>query len=276
MEEFDLTPGGDEYKEELANRHETVYRLQLFASPVKARLHDVRARIRSHLKSIALALGMSRERVERFQRVVSLARRQSPLAVAVAVGRAIRRWIWSKDASLLYRLDRGKDGGSQLLAPEVGLPIHRDTLGDFLRYSGSDRWMSRQRLMAEAILRMDKGEHCYTIVEDGVLVHYGWLQLNPPHIDISEVGMRFSPDPDTAVLYDFYTEPRARGRGLYKRTLRHILQEAFQLGAKSIVIGAMDRNLASRRAIESTGFRLAWRLIRRRVLGWCWRWEELV
>jgi GNAT superfamily N-acetyltransferase len=122
--------------------------------------------------------------------------------------------------------------------------------------------------MAAAVRRIDQRQHCFTAIEDGILVHYGWLQLNRQTIEITEVGMKIDLPPSTAVLYDFYTEPSARGRGLYRRALRHIVADAFAAGADRAFIGAMEGNRPSRKGIESAGFKPYLRLTHRRLL---WR-----
>jgi CelD/BcsL family acetyltransferase involved in cellulose biosynthesis/GNAT superfamily N-acetyltransferase len=267
MSEFDLTPGGDEYKEELATRHEPVQRLRLFATPLHARAVAQREWVYGWGKRIALKMGVTRAHVDRIARLYAVASGQRLGALATAALRTAKRRIYSQDVSIIYRVERNDEA---VPAPEAGkLPVLRkDELSDFLRYSGSNRWLSHNRLMAAAVRRIDQRQHCFTAIEDGILVHYGWLQLNRQTIEITEVGMKIDLPPSTAVLYDFYTEPSARGRGLYRRALRHIVADAFAAGADRAFIGAMEGNRPSRKGIESAGFKPYLRLTHRRLL---WR-----
>ena len=60
----------------------------------------------------------------------------------------------------------------------------------------------------------------------------------------------------SAVLYDFYTDPDERGRGLYQRTIQRIIQDALQRieGLRYVYISVLADNRPSRHVIEKLGF----------------------
>jgi len=273
MEEIDLTPGG-EYKQDLANKHETVQAPTFFASRRHARGVRAREALRNRLKEFAGPLGITRERVERGRALLARARGRPPLALAAAALRAGRRWAWSRDVMRLYRIDRSQ--WTEDPTASRWTDIQKNRLEAFLRYSGSSRWQSRQGLMIEATRRLEEGEHCYTIVRDGVLLHYAWLQLNPEAMTLSEIGAAQRLPPNSGVLYDAYTEPTARGRGLHGLSLRERVRDAFAMGSDRVFIASQESNRASLSGIEASGFRLERRLIRLRILGLTRRWEAPV
>jgi CelD/BcsL family acetyltransferase involved in cellulose biosynthesis len=273
IDEIDLTPGG-EYKEELANKRETLHAPTLFASRRQARVVWAREAARRRLRDLARRLGMTREQLERGRALVARARGRSPLALAAAGLRAVRRWAWSRDVMRLYRIDRSQWIDDPAASRRV--EIQKNRLEAFLRYSGSSRWHSRQHVIGQATRRLEGGEHCYTIVQDGVLAHSAWLQLGAEAITLSEIGAAHRLPPNSGVLYDAYTEPAARGRGLHGLSLRQRVRDAFAMGADRVFIASQESNRASLSGIEASGFRLDRRLIRVRILGLTRRWAAPV
>jgi GNAT superfamily N-acetyltransferase len=272
LEDLDLTPGG-EYKEEAASGHETIHSLTLYSSPLRARRDDALDALRARTKRAALALGVTRRHVERARGLVAGAAGRSPALLGMAVLRALRRWAWSRDVYLIFRLDRATSAAERFLAAEGAPVLRRDAAEDFLRYTGSIRWRSRQAMMAEAVRRLGAGEHCYTHVEGGALLHFAWVQLNPDVMRVTEVGADFMPPPGTAFCYGSYTEPSARGRGLHRESLRQRVRDAFRMGLDHVISGVAETNGPSRHNHEVLGFALDRRLVRRRLLGRSRQWE---
>src|SRR5581483_3055343 len=122
--------------------------------------------------------------------------------------------------------------------------------------------------------RRDRGDHSFTVVEDGVLVHYGWIQSDAPAIEFPEIGAAMALPPRSGVIYDVYTEPRARGRGLQRRGARRRVRLAFALGAAQVFTGVVESNVPSRRATEGAGYRAVARLVTVHRLARRRTWEE--
>ncbi|HVL69615.1 MAG TPA: GNAT family N-acetyltransferase [Vicinamibacterales bacterium] len=99
------------------------------------------------------------------------------------------------------------------------------------------------------------GHHLYSLVEDGVLVHYGWVTYPQERAPDAALGLEFVPPPRSAALWDYFTHPKARGRGLYLRTLWQCLHDAVEVdGAAHAFIYVYADNVVSRRVIEKAGF----------------------
>jgi hypothetical protein len=146
--------------------------------------------------------------------------------------------------------------------------FRKDMLEDFLRYAGSFRWISRQHLMQSAIERLRRGSHCYTVVEDGVLIHYAWLHPGVEEVELTEVGYKCRIPPNGAVLYDDRTDVaavralmrRSRGSpkrdrrgGLQRRSMRHRFHEAFSMGADYVVASILVANAQSTQNLVNLG-----------------------
>jgi hypothetical protein len=146
--------------------------------------------------------------------------------------------------------------------------FRKDMLEDFLRYAGSFRWISRQHLMQSAIERLRRGSHCYTVVEEGVLIHYAWLHPGVEEVDLSEVGYKCRIPPNGALLYDDRTDvaavralmrrsrgtpARERRGGLQKRSTRHRFHEAFAMGADYVLASILVSNTLSTQNLMNLG-----------------------
>jgi len=238
VECLDHTPGGDEYKEEAASRHEVVHRLQMFPSRRHAWVDGAQTTARDAIKRVARVVGISPARLRTLEDRVTHAARAPVPTVRVAL-RSLRRWSWSHSVVITYRLTR--EAWEKAAPGSKPDPLFRkDMLEDFLLHPGSMRGLSRQHLMQSASERLRQGSHCYTVVGDGVLVHYAWLHLGVPEIELSEVGYRYPIPPNGCVLDD----DRPAGAAvteLRKRSFRHRLHEAFSMGADYATGGMVEK-----------------------------------
>jgi RimJ/RimL family protein N-acetyltransferase len=156
-----------------------------------------------------------------------------------------------------------------------GLPrpqrMVRDRWEDLALFERTSRHfqLDRDAYSASVSERRTQGHHLYTFVEHGRLLHYGWLIPQQHQGDDARIGMRLYPDPGSAALYDFYTHPLARGRGLYTEALQQMVHEAIEVdGAAQVYIYVNDDNGPSRRVIENVGFEYLGGLVREQRL---WR-----
>jgi RimJ/RimL family protein N-acetyltransferase len=123
------------------------------------------------------------------------------------------------------------------------------------------------------LTRLGNGHHLYSRVEDGTLVHYGWLIERQQRAFLPEISQSVEMPDGSAVLFDYYTHPAYRGRGYYNASLRQMAHDAAEIpGTNSIVIGVVADNAASRKGIENAGFEY-WRSGFQRVrVGRVTRW----
>lgn len=241
---LDLTPGGDPWKERFANAHDAVAEIVLHAS-AWARLRAAwAARLTQVAKRVLGRAGVTPARVR------AAAARLRPDLVATVLGRA-RRWWGETREFRAYRMDRA--------AFEAAPPdprIHRNDLTHLLAFTPSERWHRRRDFLGAAMARLEEGQAAYTACTDGRLAHFGWLALRQTQARLTEVDCVLPLPPGSATLYDFYTHPADRGQGLYRASLRRMLSDAFSdPETEHAWIFVLADNTASRRAIESAGFR---------------------
>jgi len=143
--------------------------------------------------------------------------------------------------------------------------FRRDCLADFQCYQrgGFHNQLEKEEFLRVAEDRLRSGHHSYTLVEDGVLLHYGWLTDRQTLAPDQKVGLAFVPPPESAVVWDNFSHPRARGRGLMQQMLCQSLHDAVELAHAERVYGyVFSDNAASARSCEKVGFQHAGSLVR--------------
>lgn len=193
--------------------------------------------------------------------------RRPPGWVAVTAVRRLRQWAWSREVLIVYRANAEPSLKGPVPFRVVRPGSRWDALEDFSLYTGSDWRLSGAAIVAEAGRRLAHGEHSFTVVDEGVLAHYHWLQLGRTEITFPEFGVSYAVPRGSAISYGAYTEPRLRGRGLHRLSARETVHTAFALGAEQIFSGVIETNVASRRAIEGAGYRPVTRIVCVRRLG---------
>jgi RimJ/RimL family protein N-acetyltransferase len=146
--------------------------------------------------------------------------------------------------------------------------LRRNCFEDLRHYEVCDPWqMSPEEYRRESQKRLKRGHHLYTLVLDGRLAYYGWLADREPSRDEPLFGQAFLPPPDASVIFDCYTHPAVRGRGLYYQALCQMLHDAHELShAQQVCIGTLAENQASRRVIEKIAFRYIGSMVKKRRL----------
>ncbi len=256
--ELDLTPGGA-WKERFASASDTVPMVDIYFSAYGARVARLRGAVSRAAAATARRCGVEPDRL---RALVHGLRRLSAGAVARRLGR-LGQWLSHTQESRIYRLD------TAALEPSAPDPLMRvDEPADLLAFTPRETWQSCAAFLGDGIERLSLGEHLYSRVEDGVLVHYGWLADQQADSFFPEIGANYTYPPDSAVLYDFYTDPSARGRGYYQQSLRQMIADAAaKPGVAHIYISVRAENAPSRHVIEKAGFAYEASLFRRTRFG---------
>jgi CelD/BcsL family acetyltransferase involved in cellulose biosynthesis/GNAT superfamily N-acetyltransferase len=259
---FDLTPGGD-YKERFQNSHDTAYTLTVFATRRDALVARGRLSARQKIKTVLARAGVSPQRLEK-QAGGVLRHLSHPGTLPRKVVRLIRKRIASTEEMRFYALDPSRD---TVLArgPNIEFAVNR--IQDLVLYEqGGPGEPSRQRFLSDCLSRLASGEQVFTFVEQGRLLHSAWLAPRYGPV-ASGVGNSVNMPANSYTLWDDYTPPAARGRGLHKASIRARMDHGVRLGASLLLINVYADNIPSRKNIEDSGFRYFGSMIRRWKLG---------
>ena len=269
---FDLTPGGDAYKERFATHHDVVHEAQVFFSRAAYARHAARARLRrTATRGVDRALAAVGQDRASARQLVARAAGAGIAGVPGKLGRWVKRTVYDRRAFRLYRM--AADVAREL---PLGRPFRRDQLADLLAYdpkAPEAPYPTLAAFLKDALGRVADGLHVYTAVEDGVLVHYGWLTERQERMFVTEVGHEVRLPPNAAVAWDDWTHPRARGRGMQRDSVRQRLRDAAAVpGTEWVVCGLVATNGPSRANMERVGFVHYETLFTERRLGGTRRW----
>lgn len=272
---FDLTPGGDKWKEHFANEHDEVLEIEAWGSSGKVRLLRIKDFAFKKIRKALYYSGLSPYRVRRLLKGIS--RNLNPTAVCRRIYIAIPRQIEFR----VYRMTSSRY--LKFMGPfaVLGIEPRKDNIQELLLFKQSEPWRTRKDFLEVSLRRLENGEHVYTIADRGILLHYGWLIDSQAKSFFSEVQSEYEYPEEGAVLYDFYTHPKTRGKGLYQHTLTYILNDlmspcldspgAYSGGVRHfppvVYISVRSDNVASRRVIEKLGFEYIESIVRYSIAG---------
>ena len=267
-EQLDLTPGGDSYKDRFANAEDEVHTLAVYPSHRQRWKADLLAGIKAKAGAM---LKKARVSPSRLKGLAAKLARTRIRGAAGSLVRNTRAWIACRRELRFYSFDAGR--AHEI---EAAGPVRRDSLEDLLLYQPAEAWLPREKLLSESLRRIEDGYHVYSLVEDRRLLHFGWLIERQTKSVAAEVHQEHEFPPDSAVLFGFYTVPDARGRGLYRRSLRTILRDAAAIpGTKKVFISVLADNAPSRHVIEKVGFTYEGSLFEEFRFGAARQWKTI-
>lgn len=243
FESLDLTPGGDAWKGRFATEFGDVAEAVLYRNVHQRWKADLSQSVRTTIKTLATGAGI---RTEQLTKLRDAAYRASPAKLSSKA----RNWAYSCDEYRVYRGTRGMGEGC-----ERDSRVLRNDLSELIKFVPVESWQSRHHFLSGALSRLEQGESVYSISIDGRLAHHGWMARNQVSSHMTEVNLTLTLPQNSVTLYDFYTHPAHRGRGLYRSTIRHMLCDAFaDPKTESAYIFVLANDLPSRHVIESLGF----------------------
>ncbi len=257
---LDLTPGNDPWKERFANCHDEVYELFFYKSANIRTLCFFWTKTKDLIKAMAKWIGVTPDKASHFLN------RLKHIHISNIVYRLCCA-IWKKAEFRVYRHTI-----ESLKYVASGGQMRKDYLPDLLKFEPIESWQTKQRFMANALQRLELGEHVYTYASEERLLHVGWLIEEQHESFFPEVQQRFKYPEKSAVLYDSFTRPEVRGGGLYHKSLRQMLADIKKLkDVKYVYISVLADNGPSRHVIEKLGFEYQCSLFHLRILGFSWK-----
>lgn len=113
--------------------------------------------------------------------------------------------------------------------------------------------------------RLARGGTCVLAVEQGAIRHSSWLARGP--VWTRELRAFVGPPVGDAYVYESFTAPAARGRGVYPKVLLTACFFLAEKGVERLWVGVEAENEPSLRAVAKAGFEESFRVSFRRRLG---------
>jgi CelD/BcsL family acetyltransferase involved in cellulose biosynthesis len=193
---FDLTPGYDAYKEELANGHDEVTEW-VISNKLTYRL---KKKFKKWFHTRLIASGIRPMTVE-----LNLKKRlyQVKHLNAVHTIQQLVKRLQRKREQQLYRVP------AYTLPPNVKISLHKDNLRDLLQAEfGKKSGITRWDFLADAMRRFDDRQHCFTWMENGRLLCCAWFSYG----EASEEKGKGQQADNTIILREVYCHPGAKDR----------------------------------------------------------------
>ena len=193
-----------------------------------------------------------------------------PYHLLVVLAGAMKRRVWYRRELRVYAYPL--QASPPLPRPAI---FERNRFDDLKYYERTDKYQASPEVYRKmALERKTQGFHLYTFVQERRLLHYGWLIERQTRGEDDWVQQVYFPPPDTSVLFDHFTHPSARGRGLYFQALCRLLHDARDLvGARQAYVTVFGSNAPSRHVIEKVGFHHEGSLYKERKLFWSTRYS---
>jgi hypothetical protein len=268
-EQLDLTPGGDAYKQRHATDWDTVHELSLFPGASRRRRAVFGAIVKQAGQRMLASLQVSPNQARSIAETVRTFR---PIAASAQCVRRGARWLAPGGEILLYSLARAdfRESGPT----EPGAMVRRDTFQDFLADRGARAGGSRRRFVQAALERFEHGQHSYTCVYNGRLLHVAWLiERHGEAMPVATLGGWLLPK-HRALVTDVFnvaanaTDPAAG-------CLEAMAKDAFAVaGTEAIIVAVPENAAAARRLVEGMGFVYQESLCNEAQLGRVRRWTR--
>ena len=267
---FDLSPGSG-YKERFATHSENAFSLHIFFAKRDFQKHISRNKVTGFTRKTLEKLNITKTGAFRnFERIQTKIKRVRYRTIPYTIFKNIKRKVREQIECRIYAMP--VEHINSLPASDL---MQQDSISDLLRYSPAEGWqLTTGEFHQTCLARFEAGNHSYTRVENGKLVHSGWLIERQEISHVFEVDQEFILHPDSAVLFDYYTRPEARGRGFYRASLLQGLHDAAKIAeTKYVYIGVLADNIPSRRVIEKLGFIYQGSLFKKTTFGKIEKWK---
>lgn len=152
-------------------------------------------------------------------------------------------------------------GHPPVVAHDTTLTVRRAGPGDGVAYA---RWIGTESPSSFGG-RLSSTTHCFLVEAGTDLLHASWVTTSAAWT--RELRRYIVPPPGDAYVYESYTHPAARGRGVYPFALAEVCCWAQRSAIGRVWVAVERDNLASQKAIRKAGFGEVFRVGYRRLLG---------
>jgi CelD/BcsL family acetyltransferase involved in cellulose biosynthesis len=241
---WDLTPGGDRWKERFTTDYEEVSILTVFPDWRTLKHKEAGQKLSMLVKQTLQKLKIDPRVLKKH--CIAL----HPLTLPHQLLQLVQRF-WYRAALRMYVIT-----AEEAAKLEYSQTMSKDCLEDVLKFQPTKSWYPHQYFLSQALRRIEKGNHIYTYVEQGQLLLYGWSVEQPNKVFFPEVEQELNFSSGSALLFDFYTHPalREREHEVFRNFLQTMLSDTMASGdIKQIYITVPMNNQHLRQAIEDLG-----------------------
>ena len=172
---------------------------------------------------------------------------RGPGEIAQLVRDRATEWVGSEEELIMLVRDAGAATPELRHAPELVLRTAGPSDGElYARAIGTDSAATFRR-------RLSSTTRCFLVEGGGMLLHASWVTTGAAWT--REIRAYVVPPPGDAYVYESFTSPEARGRGVYPFALSGICSWGAAGGVERVWVAVESGNAPSLRAITKAGFR---------------------
>jgi RimJ/RimL family protein N-acetyltransferase len=196
---------------------------------------------------------------DRALRTVARLSTRGPGEIAGLARGRVAEWLRSEEELIMLVRPAGADTPS--FRHDPGLVFRRADPGDgelYARKIGTDSSATFRR-------RLSPTTHCFLVEHGDDLLHASWVTTGAAWT--REIRAYILPPPGDAYVYESFTAPEARGRGVYPFALAGICSWAVDEGVGRVWVAVESGNAPSLKAITKAGFERSYEMRYGRRLG---------
>ena len=176
------------------------------------------------------------------RRLIAVARQEGPRGLW---WRALSATVYRRLVLVARQIDRAPPApGARLAVDLEDLTVAR--VGHYLE-------LRRDASAAEIERRLRTGQRCTIARHRGDIVSVRWSAVGTAEVPYLELA--FELPPGVAYVYDVYTSPRARGRGIARQARLDVEDRLRRTGARVLLGTFMPENSAGRGLVAAAGYR---------------------
>lgn len=242
---FDLTPGGDSYKETYANEHQNLTNLTIFFNKKGKIVSDINYYVKNNTKRILLSLKIE------------------PSLFSDKVSEAIKtirkltttntfKLFYTKEIFCYYKLtvDRNRIEELKKNNETYTLLINRNQYSDFLIGLNNENWKGKASEFSYIQKRLDLGNILFTAVKNNKLLLSGWFLKKRLNTTISNERLDISQE--SVFIGDFKSNSDSFNTDDLKPLIKKMIVDSYDENHTEIFLELSDENIKN--LITEIGF----------------------
>ena len=238
---FDLTPGGDEYKEHFATEHDLAFELTIHG--------NVSQRLKTGFLAGGIQLAKTGLRTAgiRPSNVLAAIDRVRSLGKSSERDFASRLHRESQEYRVVYRLRPKIDSPGDP-------PVSKNCLADVMKYDPGASPASYWQFLRLVMQRMTRSNQLYSLVRDGKLLVFCWLAVGSASVFPPELQMLAAQSSAPMLLFDLYVHPELATAECVQGFIKRVLYDLQSQGCEGQVFCHWSMSTELRDLFESSGF----------------------
>lgn len=203
---FDLTPGADAYKDILATDYTVAHTLSI-GNNYHGFTHRFKSGLNRYFKNTAVKAGVKQDTLKKLLRKINLykvkLKNVAKQGVPSLLACLFDNLKWQRKTLKCWEVKKNFACSASGL-----LNIQKDNCKDLLDFDQQEVRYSKQEFLANAMHRFEEGEHCYSWVNDGVLLGCAWVTAGKPAVYESDATSKI--EERIILLSGLYCHPQGR------------------------------------------------------------------